>query len=90
MTILGHTKLIIIIIIIINIISKAHQGQHANTNLIHYYISTFLKSLSEMVSMLAMFRSFHVHIDAKQKHLGCKKSARPIRSHNGYISDQKL
>ena len=27
---------------------------------------------------------------AKQKHLGCKKSARPIRSHNGYISDQKL
>ena len=28
--------------------------------------------------------------DAKQKHLGCKKSARPIRSHNGYISDQKL
>ena len=30
------------------------------------------------------------HQDAKQKHLGCKKSARPIRSHNGYISDQKL
>ena len=28
--------------------------------------------------------------DAKQKHIGCKKSARPIRSHNGYISDQKL
>ena len=28
--------------------------------------------------------------NAKQKHLGCKKSARPIRSHNGYISDQKL
>ena len=27
---------------------------------------------------------------AKQKHLGCKKNARPIRSHNGYISDQKL
>ena len=27
---------------------------------------------------------------AKQKHLGCKKSARPIRSHYGYISDQKL
>ena len=24
---------------------------------------------------------------AKQKHLGCKKSARPIRSHNGYISE---
>ena len=32
----------------------------------------------------------YVHIYAKQKHLGCKKSARPIRSHNGYISDQKL
>ena len=29
-------------------------------------------------------------VQAKQKHLGCKKSARPIRSHNGYISDQKL
>ena len=29
-------------------------------------------------------------MNAKQKHLGCKKSARPIRSHNGYISDQKL
>ena len=28
--------------------------------------------------------------DAKQKHLGYKKSARPIRSHNGYIGDQKL
>ena len=27
---------------------------------------------------------------AKQKHLECKKSARPIRSHYGYISDQKL
>ena len=40
--------------------------------------------------------SFYDDIDypsrynAKQKHLGCKKSARPIRSHNGYISDQKL
>ena len=31
-----------------------------------------------------------VNCNAKQKHLGCKKSARPIRSHNGYISDQKL
>ena len=30
------------------------------------------------------------NLNAKQKHLGCKKSARPIRSHNGYISDQKL
>ena len=33
---------------------------------------------------------FLVYINAKQKHLGCKKSARPIRSHYGYISDQKL
>ena len=31
-----------------------------------------------------------VILNANQKHLGCKKSARPIRSHNGYISDQKL
>ena len=30
-------------------------------------MSTFLKSVSEMVSMLAMFRSFHVHIDLGRK-----------------------
>ena len=29
-------------------------------------------------------------IDAKQKHLGCKKSVRPIRSHNGYKRPKTL
>ena len=33
-------------------------------------------------------KEFNSKMNAKQKHLGCKKSARPISSHNGYISDQ--
>ena len=42
-------------------------------------------------SMNVSYRAVTLDIQyAKQKHLGCKKSARPIRSHNGYISDQKL
>ena len=32
----------------------------------------------------------YTYMYAKQKQPGCKKSARPIRSHNGYKSDQNL
>ena len=43
-----------------------------------------------MITIPGKFIDTQVYMYAKQKHLGCKKSARPIRSHNGYISDQKL
>ena len=43
-----------------------------------------------MYSVIDVFDQLHVIYYTKQKHLGCKKSVRPIRSHNGYISDQKL
>ena len=52
-------------IIIINIISKAHQGKHANADLNTFlvnYVSSFLKLASKMISMFGIFRSFHVHI----------------------------
>ena len=36
------------------------------------------------------FKVFHVIRNAKQKQPGCKKSARPIRSHNGYKRPKTL
>ena len=35
-------------------------------------------------------RTVHVIFHAKQKQPGCKKSARPIRSHNGYKRPKTL
>ena len=52
-------------------------------------VEYFINPKHEYLLRVIRFQSLVsvVYHYAKQKHLGCKKSARPIRSHYGYISD---
>ena len=50
------------------------------------FLSVSFVKLSNTTVVERINICFGCYLYAKQKHLGCKKSARPIRSYNGYIA----
>ena len=57
------------------------------SKLYHFFLSRIVMQYSCWIIKIL---SLSVTIQAKQKQPGCKKSARPIRSHNGYKRPKTL
>ena len=51
---------------------------------------TMLTCVLPVITLLFCYYDLTGNINAKQKQPGCKKSARPIRSHNGYKRPKSL
>ena len=62
---------------------------YVHTN-VRMYVVTYVFTVRNTAIANILYKTYCVYTYAKQQHLGCKKSARPIRSHYDYISDQKL